>query len=44
LALGQAGALLADAVAPIGYAVRGEPLADDLRRCGQYREDIATRK
>jgi phosphoribosylpyrophosphate synthetase len=32
LALGQAGGLLADAVAPIGYAVRGEPLADDLRR------------
>ena len=32
MALGQAGGLLADAVAPIGYAVRGEPLADDLRR------------
>ena len=32
LALSQAGGLLADAVAPIGYAVRGEPLADDLRR------------
>jgi hypothetical protein len=32
LALGEAGGLLADAVAPIGYAVRGEPLADDLRR------------
>jgi hypothetical protein len=32
LALGQAGGLLADAVAPIGYAVRGEPLAGDLRR------------
>ena len=32
MARGQAGGLLADAVAPIGYAVRGEPLADDLRR------------
>ena len=32
MALGEAGGLLADAVAPIGYAVRGEPLADDLRR------------
>jgi hypothetical protein len=32
LALSQAGGLLADAVAPVGYAVRGEPLADDLRR------------
>jgi hypothetical protein len=28
--------LLADAVAPIGYAVRGGPLADDLRR---YKSD-----
>ncbi len=32
----EAGGLLADAVAPIGYAVRGEPLADDLRR---YKSD-----
>jgi hypothetical protein len=32
LALVQAGGLLADAVAPIGYAVRGEPLSGDLRR------------
>jgi hypothetical protein len=31
LALSQAGGLLADAVAPIGYAVRGGPLAEDLR-------------
>jgi hypothetical protein len=36
LALRQAGALLADAVAPIGFAVRGGPLADDLRR---YKSD-----
>ena len=32
MALRQAGGLLADAVAPIGLAVRGESLADDLRR------------
>jgi hypothetical protein len=32
LALGEAGGLLADVVAPIGYAVRGGPLAGDLRR------------
>jgi hypothetical protein len=38
LALGQAGALLADAVAPIGLAVRGGPLAEDLRR---YKSDRA---
>jgi hypothetical protein len=31
LALSQVGGLLADAVAPIGYAVRGRPLAEDLR-------------
>jgi hypothetical protein len=31
LALNQAGGLLADVVAPVGYAVRGEPLAADLR-------------
>ena len=36
LALSQVGGLLADAVAPIGYAVRGEPLAVDLRR---YKSD-----
>jgi hypothetical protein len=30
LARSQAGGLLADAVAPIGYAVKGEPLAVDL--------------
>ena len=38
LALSQAGGLLADAVAPIGLAVRGGPLADDLRR---YKSDRA---
>jgi hypothetical protein len=32
LARCQAGGLLADAVAPLGYAVRGGPLAEDLRR------------
>jgi hypothetical protein len=32
LARRQAGGLLADAVAPIGYAVRGGPLAEDLWR------------
>jgi hypothetical protein len=37
-ALGQAGGLLADAVAPVGYAVRGGPLAEDLRR---YKSDHA---
>jgi hypothetical protein len=36
LALSQAGGLLADAVAPVGYAVRGGALADDLRR---YKSD-----
>ena len=36
LALSQAGGLLADAVAPIGLAVRGGPLAEDLRR---YKSD-----
>jgi hypothetical protein len=38
LALGQAGGLLADLVVPTGYAVRGGPLADDLRR---YKSDRA---
>jgi len=36
LALSQAGGLLADAVAPIGYAVRGGRLAGDLHR---YKSD-----
>ena len=38
LASGQAGGLLADAVAPIGYAVRGGRLAGDLWR---YKSDRA---
>src|ERR1700733_12166078 len=38
LARRQAGELLADAVAPIGYAVRGGPLAEDLWR---YKSDGA---
>jgi hypothetical protein len=38
LALSQAGGLLADAVAPVGVAVRGGPLAEDLRR---YKSDHA---
>lgn len=38
LALSEAGGLLADAVAPAGYAVRGGPLAEDLRR---YKSDRA---
>ncbi len=38
LARRQAGDLLADAVAPIGYAVRGGPLAVDL---GRYKSDGA---
>jgi hypothetical protein len=38
LALNQAGELLADAVAPIAYAVRGGPLARDLWR---YKSDRA---
>jgi hypothetical protein len=33
------GGLLADAVAPVGYAVRGEPLAADLR---QYKSEHAS--
>jgi hypothetical protein len=36
LALSEAGGLLADVVAPTGYAVRGGPLAEDLRR---YKSD-----
>ena len=36
LALSEAGGLLADVVAPTGYAVRGGPLAEDLR---QYKSD-----
>ena len=39
MALRQAGGLLADAVAPIGLAVRGESLAEDLRR---YKSDRAS--
>lgn len=38
MALSQAGGLLADVVMPIGYAVRGGPLADDLWR---YKSDRA---
>jgi hypothetical protein len=38
LALSEARGLLADAVAPVGYAVRGGPLAGDLRR---YKSDRA---
>jgi len=41
LALSQAGGLLADAVAPVAYAVRGGPLADDLRRYKSDRVDAA---
>ena len=43
--MSQAGGLLADAVAPIGYAVRGGALADDLRTYksdrGQAAETLA---
>lgn len=38
LALSEAGGLLADVVTPTGYAVRGGPLAEDLRR---YKSDRA---
>jgi hypothetical protein len=41
LALSEAGGLLADVVAPTGYAVRGAPLADDLRRYKSDRGDQA---
>jgi hypothetical protein len=43
LALSQAGGLLADAVAPIGFAVRGGPLAGDLRRYKSDRADVSER-
>ena len=38
VALEQAGGLLADVVVPAGYAVRGGPLAADLRR---YKSAVA---
>lgn len=41
LARGQAGEFLADAVAPIRYAVKGGPLAVDLRRYKSGREGAA---
>jgi hypothetical protein len=41
LALSEAGGLLADVVAPTGYAVRGGPLAGDLRRYKSDRADAA---
>jgi hypothetical protein len=41
LAAGQAGGLLADVVAPIGYAVRGGRLAADLRRYKSERPGAA---
>ena len=41
LALSEAGGLLADVVAPTGYAVRGGPLAADLRRYKSDRADPA---
>jgi hypothetical protein len=41
LARSQAGWLLADAVAPAGYAVKGEQLAADLRRYKSGREGAA---
>jgi hypothetical protein len=41
LALSEAGGLLADVVAPTGYAVRGGPLAEDLRRYKSDRGDQA---
>jgi hypothetical protein len=43
LALSQAGRLLADVVAPIGFAVRGGPLAEDLRRYKSDRADAGER-
>ena len=41
MALSEAGGLLADVVAPIGYAVRGGALATDLRRYKSERGDAA---
>ena len=41
MALWQEGELLADAVVPIGYAVRGGALAEDLRRYKSDRADAA---
>lgn len=41
LARSQAGGLLADAVVPIGYAIKGGQLADDLRRYKSERADAA---
>jgi hypothetical protein len=41
LALSEAGGLLADVVAPVGYAVRGGALAEDLRRYKSDRVDPA---
>jgi hypothetical protein len=41
LARGEAGGLLADVVAPIGYAVKGEPLARDLWRYKSGRDGAA---
>jgi hypothetical protein len=41
LALSEAGGLVADVVAPTGYAVRGGPLAEDLRRYKSDRGDAA---
>ena len=39
--MSEAGGLLANVVAPTGYAVRGGPLADDLRRYKSDRADAA---
>jgi hypothetical protein len=41
LAHGEVGKLLADVVAPTGYAVRGGPLAEDLRRYKSDRAGVA---
>ncbi|HEY0936587.1 MAG TPA: phosphoribosyltransferase [Trebonia sp.] len=41
LALREAGGLLADVVVPVGYAVRGGALAEDLRRYKSDRVDAA---
>jgi hypothetical protein len=42
MALSEAGGPLADAVAPVGYAVRGGPLAQDLYQYKSDRVDPAT--